>query len=116
MKIDFSTINFAAIGLGIGVVLFYGRLLMAQRRKTVAWEKGRGWTKKKRLQMRIGEKPPAFGTFSRNRRDWVIGGAGYLLMMLGIALYIGWINYPPMKTGWWFIVTVGIFLFSWFFD
>jgi hypothetical protein len=111
MKFELSS-----IALILAVIGFYIKLLTSHRRKVVEWEKAQGSPKKVKAKMGIAKTKPVLGTFSRNKRDWAIGAAGYLLMMLGILIYVGWLPLPTLKPTWWYPVMVGIVLFGWFFN
>ncbi len=113
-------LDLGVVALILGVVGFYIRLIMSQRRKTREWQHAReiiaSRKKGKKNVPNLPETPPSFGTFSRRKRDWAIGAAGYVLMMVGVAIKVGWLHSPNFSASWWFPVMVGIYLFSWFFN
>ncbi|MCL4562815.1 MAG: hypothetical protein M1281_19650 [Chloroflexi bacterium] len=111
MNIDIGT-----IALILAVLAFYAKMITAQRRKAVEWRAAhdRAANKKKALK-NLPASPPSFGSFSKKKKDWFIGGSGYVIIMLGILMYINTIH-TQYQHLWWVPVSLGIVAFSWFFN
>ncbi len=108
--LDTSTLVLIAAAVG-----FYLQLISAYRRKMREYEveESRNANRKKARKVVISK--PVFGSFSKKKRDWLVGGVGYLMMMFGILVYVNWIKIPGVAASWWAPTAVGIILFSWFF-
>jgi hypothetical protein len=117
MKFDISV-----IGLIVAVLAFYLRLMQSHRQKVKAWEAGQRDAKsgrKKGSRKKDAAAPaekPSFGSFSKRKRDWLVGGIGYLFIMMGVLLYIDVLKSDFWTTVWWVPISLGIVAFSWFFN
>jgi hypothetical protein len=110
MNFDFSTVALIVAAIG-----FYLQLISSYRRKMRAWQTNEGRMSNRKKGKRVPDPKPTFGSFSKKWLDWVIGGAGYLMMMFGILAYVDWIKIAGVKSVWYVPVAFGIVLFSWFF-
>ncbi len=98
----------------VGAVLaFYLRLIILQRQraKQAAYQPKPAGKKKKQP----AQPPPIvrYSIISDNKRDWIIAGAGILLVFLGIMLNLKAIPIPPAQIYWYIPVALGIVAFSW---
>jgi len=98
----------------VGAVLaFYLRLIILQRQraKQAAYQPKPSGKKKKQPP----QPPPIvrYSIISDNKRDWIIAGAGILLVFLGIMLNLKVIPIPLAQTYWYIPVALGIVAFSW---
>lgn len=114
-------LDWGVVTIIVACLVFYARLMMAQRRRTKTWEEAgpervSGRKKGSRKKHGPAAEKPVFGGFSRRKRDWLVGAIGYLLVMLGVLLYMGYIQHDVWTTLWWFPVSIGIIGFSWFFN
>ncbi|HZW03174.1 MAG TPA: hypothetical protein VFF68_04565 [Anaerolineaceae bacterium] len=105
----------------LACLVFYARLMMAQRRRARAAEsQGKervsGRKKGSRKKSSGPVEKPVFGAFSRKKRDWIVGGVGYAFVMLGVLLRMGYLQSETWGPMWWFPVSLGIIGFSWFFN
>lgn len=110
MNLDFSAVALVFAALG-----FYAQLITSYRRKMRDFQKIEAQNAARKKGKKIAAVKPTFGSFSNKHLDWAIGGAGYLLVMFGVAVNIKWISIPAIETVWWAPAAAGILLFSWFF-
>lgn len=98
----------------VAVLFFYLRLILIQRerakRAKAAPPAPRGKKKGK-----IGQ-PPSFAErysiLSRRKVDWVIAGAGVVLILAGVLLSVRLLPVPTAQAYWWLLVALGIVAFS----
>ena len=114
-------LDWGIVAIILACLVFYARLLMVQRRKSKEWEnrgneRVSGRKKGRRKKQGPATEKPVLGSFSRRKRDWLVGGIGYLFVMLGVLLYMGYIQHETWQSMWWFPVSIGIIGFSWFFN
>ncbi len=101
--------------LGFGIVLaatlfFYLRLIIIQRQKVKHPPVQRQGKKNKKSE---GYPLEQYSILSRNRRDWIIAGTGFLLVILGILLKAGAFQAPSVAYYWWTPTAIGIVACSW---
>jgi hypothetical protein len=103
----------------IGAVLaFYLRMIILQRQRAkqaAAYQpKPAGKNKSKRPGKAPARSPaPDYSIISSNKRDWIIAGAGILLILIGILLNLKAIPLLVAQNYWWLPVAIGIVAFSW---
>ncbi len=104
------------IGLAVivgAVLIFYLRLIIIQRQRVKQVNaQAQASSKKKKKAPQIA--PVArYSILSQNKRDWIIAGAGVVLMIAGIILNRGIIPHPVAHSLWWLPLSIGIVAFSW---
>jgi hypothetical protein len=103
-------------GTGLVVVaalIFYLRLIIIQRQKVkqpAIQPQGKKGSRKK--------GPPAdelrrYSILSRNPRDWIIAGAGFVAVLAGVLLKAGGLPLPAVAAYWWAPTALGIIACSW---
>jgi hypothetical protein len=106
----------------VGAVLaFYLRMIILQRQraKQAAYQpkpagKKQGSRPGKRSGKPAARQPaPDYSIISKDKRDWIIAGAGILLIFIGILLNLKAIPIPLAQNYWWMLVALGIVAFSW---
>jgi len=108
MKLDAGTIVTI-----VAVTLFYLRLIVLQRQK-VKTAKVQYSAVEKAKKKKGSETPPEVNwtAVGIRVRNWWIGGAGLLLIVLGAILAGTGFAGPSISAAWWVPVTVGILLFG----
>ncbi len=97
----------------VAVLIFYLRLIIIQRERVRQVRREAQSSTKKKGKARKPAPAPRFSIISQNKRDWIIAGAGILLIFLGVLLNLRSIPIPTAQTYWWLPVAVGIVAFSW---
>ncbi len=102
----------------IAVLAFYLRMIILQRQRAkqaAAYQpKPAGKNKNKRPGNPPARLPaPDYSIISKDKRDWIIAGAGISLVLIGILLNLKAIPIPLAQTYWWLPVAIGIVAFSW---
>jgi divalent metal cation (Fe/Co/Zn/Cd) transporter len=97
------------------VLIFYLRLIIIQRQRAQRARLQALAANKKKSKKDKAAPPPtvSFAILSHNPRDWVIAGAGALLIILGILFNARIIPLTWAQPYWWLPVSVGIIAFSW---
>ncbi len=98
----------------VAVLIFYLRLIILQRQhaRQLAQQRVAAFNKKKKGNRAApAEAPVSLGILSKNRRDWVAGAAGLVLIIIGAILRAGLIFYP-YAAYWWILVVIGLIPFS----
>lgn len=117
MKFDPGTITVI-----LACLIFYLRLLYTQRRKNQAAQtagsrkSASGRVKGSRKHGAAEDNRPTFGSFSRNKRDWVVAAVGYLFIMIGVLLYTSVLKSEMWQPMWYLPTSIGIIAFSWLFN
>ncbi len=95
------------------VLAFYLRLILLQRQraKRAAYQPKPAGKKKSRPAKKM--PAPDYSIISKNKRDWIIAGAGMLLIFIGVLLNLRVIPIPLAQNYWWLPVAIGIVAFSW---
>lgn len=105
----------------VAVLVFYLRLIVMQRQRASQLPRSAsgpqapraGGKRGKNAAAQTPQPAPAYTILSSRRRDRWIGGAGALLVGLGLLLYAG--IFPSLQAYWWIPMAVGIVAFSWLF-
>jgi hypothetical protein len=106
----------------VAVLAFYLRMILLQRsraKRAAAYQsKPAGKNVGKRPNKRPGKPParlpaPDYSIISQDKRDWIIAGAGILLVLIGVLLNLKAIPIPLAQNYWWLPVAIGIVAFSW---
>jgi hypothetical protein len=102
----------------VAVLAFYLRMILLQRqraKRAAAYQsKPAGKNKNKRPGKPSARLPaPDYSIISQDKRDWIIAGAGILLVLIGVLLNLKAIPIPLAQNYWWAPVAIGIVAFSW---
>jgi hypothetical protein len=97
----------------VAVLAFYLRLILLQRQRArqAAYQPKPAGKKKGKPQKKT--PAPDYSIISKNKRDWIIAGAGILLIFIGVLLNLRVIPIPLAQNYWWLPVAIGIVAFSW---
>jgi hypothetical protein len=108
MQIEFGTIIIL-----IAVLIFYLRLNRIQRERVKRLQRQPAGSAKKNRSIAAIED---YSIMSRNRRNWIIAGAGVLSILFGVIMYLGWLPFERAQDFGWLPVALGIIAFSWGFE
>jgi hypothetical protein len=103
----------------IGAVLaFYLRMIILQRQRAKQIAAYQPKPAGKNKSRRAGKPParlpePDYSIISKDITDWIIAGAGILLILIGILLNLKAIPLSLAQNYWWLPVAIGIVAFSW---
>lgn len=99
----------------IAVLIFYLRLIIIQRER-VRRARVQALSARKTKGKKATDTPMPtmrFAILSHEKRDWIIAGAGAVLIILGVLLYRNVIPLDWTRSLWWLPTAIGIVAFSW---
>ena len=92
-------------------LIFYLRLIIIQQQRIRRATPQPQTSDKKKSQKQASA--PRYSILSQDKRDWVIAGAGIMLIVIGILLNGKLIPFSLAQSYWWIPLAIGIIAFSW---
>jgi hypothetical protein len=94
-------------------LIFYLRLIIIQQQRIRRTTPQPQTSDKKRKKSQKQASAPRYSILSQDKRDWVIAGAGIMLIVIGILLNGKLIPFSLAQSYWWIPLAIGIIAFSW---